>query len=613
MCLRERKLIMKKIFSALMALSLAATATMPVFAYKFSDIEDKSYSWAASYIEKMNDAGYITGYEDGTFRPDNEVTRLEGLALFARAMGSNNETNKELLEIAHEDYDNTIKNYSLAWGTDEIAYLMYKGVLKKSDLDTYLLGTEKDTPMSRYEAAIIITKALGGERDESFDDNGIVLDYADAKDIPSTAVKYVYYATKAGIMNGMGDGKFSPKTSVSRAQMAVMLARTVEKTDYSFKKAKLMSIADDRTVTYKGADGTEGKYVYTDNTVMRALGTVTQPSLITTGVQAIFGLSGDELVSIDTLSDMPDETVTGVYKSYTSSNGNTYIQVDVDGKTSSYQLAKDVSIIYGGSPSTIRAFSTGDAVSLSISGGLVESVVGKEKEVEVKNLVVDAMDIGDDVTITVSSADSEYNGKTFTVASDVIVLKNSTSADLSKVYTGDTISITLQYNKIIKIVATSTKKTVEGTISSLTIASPLSSMVVSSGGTTYTYEIPADVTISVNGEKGSLYDFRVGDSVKLSVESNAITAISATTTQTTSGQITGVVAGINSSYGFISVTTSDGNTQQIFCKDTTTKFITASGTDKKMSGISVGQTITARGTITSGAFMATLVIIESEG
>ncbi len=604
---------MKKIFSALMALSLAATATMPVFAYKFSDIEDKSYSWAASYIEKMNDAGYITGYEDGTFRPDNEVTRLEGLALFARAMGSNNETNKELLEIAHEDYDNTIKNYSLAWGTDEIAYLMYKGVLKKSDLDTYLLGTEKDTPMSRYEAAIIITKALGGERDESFDDNGIVLDYADAKDIPSTAVKYVYYATKAGIMNGMGDGKFSPKTSVSRAQMAVMLARTVEKTDYSFKKAKLMSIADDRTVTYKGADGTEGKYVYTDNTVMRALGTVTQPSLITTGVQAIFGLSGDELVSIDTLSDMPDETVTGVYKSYTSSNGNTYIQVDVDGKTSSYQLAKDVSIIYGGSPSTIRAFSTGDAVSLSISGGLVESVVGKEKEVEVKNLVVDAMDIGDDVTITVSSADSEYNGKTFTVASDVIVLKNSTSADLSKVYTGDTISITLQYNKIIKIVATSTKKTVEGTISSLTIASPLSSMVVSSGGTTYTYEIPADVTISVNGEKGSLYDFRVGDSVKLSVESNAITAISATTTQTTSGQITGVVAGINSSYGFISVTTSDGNTQQIFCKDTTTKFITASGTDKKMSGISVGQTITARGTITSGAFMATLVIIESEG
>ncbi len=49
-------------------------------------------------------------------------------------------------------------------GTDEIAYLMYKGALKKTDLDTYLKDDEKkDTPMKRYEAAIIITKAMGGE------------------------------------------------------------------------------------------------------------------------------------------------------------------------------------------------------------------------------------------------------------------------------------------------------------------------------------------------------------------------------------------------------------------------------------------------------------------
>ena len=37
----------------------------------------------------MAEQGYINGYEDGTYRPDNEVTRLETILLFARAMGSN--------------------------------------------------------------------------------------------------------------------------------------------------------------------------------------------------------------------------------------------------------------------------------------------------------------------------------------------------------------------------------------------------------------------------------------------------------------------------------------------------------------------------------------------
>ena len=45
---------------------------------------------------------------------------------------------------------------------------MYKGALKKTDLDTYLKDDEKDTPMKRYEAAIIITKAMGGEEKGTF-------------------------------------------------------------------------------------------------------------------------------------------------------------------------------------------------------------------------------------------------------------------------------------------------------------------------------------------------------------------------------------------------------------------------------------------------------------
>lgn len=35
----------------------------------------------------MAGKGFISGYEDNTFRPDNDVTRLEALSLFARSNG----------------------------------------------------------------------------------------------------------------------------------------------------------------------------------------------------------------------------------------------------------------------------------------------------------------------------------------------------------------------------------------------------------------------------------------------------------------------------------------------------------------------------------------------
>lgn len=66
--------------------------------YSFTDISAAQYSWAADYIQEMYEEGYVTGYEDNTYRPDNEVTRQECLSLFARAMGSGDEANKEILE-----------------------------------------------------------------------------------------------------------------------------------------------------------------------------------------------------------------------------------------------------------------------------------------------------------------------------------------------------------------------------------------------------------------------------------------------------------------------------------------------------------------------------------
>lgn len=63
----------------------------------FTDVsEDK---WYASYVEKAAQLGLVTGYEDGTFRPENTVTRAEAVTMINRMLDRDPETAQALKEM----------------------------------------------------------------------------------------------------------------------------------------------------------------------------------------------------------------------------------------------------------------------------------------------------------------------------------------------------------------------------------------------------------------------------------------------------------------------------------------------------------------------------------
>lgn len=608
-----RKRIIMRAASLALALAVSAPAVLaaPV---NFTDMKDEKYSWAATEVKDMAAAGYINGYEDGTYRPDNQVTRQECLSLFARVMGSNAEENKEVLAIAHEKYDELIAPYSLTWGTDEIVYLVYKGVLKETDLITYLKNDEKSKPMSRYEAAIIITKAMGGEKQALLDKNA-QLTYTDALLIPISAVGYVKYASDQDILKGMEDGSFSPTTSVTRAQIAVMLSRVVDKCDYEFKTGKLTKVdTASRMVTMKDEDGKNTEYPYSENTVMRAVGEEYEPADMIEGVSAIFAFSANKLMSIDAISSTPDETIVGRYQGKANSSGKLYIRVTPNGSTEqvSYECAADVSMMFDDSPATINSFQQGDTVELEISNGKVESIKGTKKETKITGATVTDVSINPELTVTISHSNEDYDGMTFNVSEKVIVKKNNIESSMDQIYAGDRVTLTLEYGVITKIEATSTTVTKEGVIKKI-VFSDRPTITVNINGDESEYEVTRDCQITVNNEEADLYSFRVGDKVTLTIESDAVKKIKATSTTTSSGNITGVITSINPSYGFISVDIGDGSgtVQTVFCSDKTTKFITIDGELKAMSKVKAGDTVQINGTVSNGAFVAKLVVIVS--
>ena len=62
-----------------------------------TSFSDTASHWARSTIETASANGWVTGYPDGTFRPNNSITRAEAMAMLNRMLGRLPESNRDLL------------------------------------------------------------------------------------------------------------------------------------------------------------------------------------------------------------------------------------------------------------------------------------------------------------------------------------------------------------------------------------------------------------------------------------------------------------------------------------------------------------------------------------
>lgn len=179
----------------------------------FSDVP--SGYWAESSIARMSVKGVITGYQDGTFGVYKPVTRLEMTAMIIRTMGWDSNASIEVIPGIFKDPAELP-----LWGKKYVAIGVNRGLISGEDL-TRFRGLE---PAKRYEVAQYIGKAMGLE-DEAALHESDKLNYTDAKDIPAGARGYVALLRDRELMTGNTDGTFKPLQNVTRAEMAVLIAK----------------------------------------------------------------------------------------------------------------------------------------------------------------------------------------------------------------------------------------------------------------------------------------------------------------------------------------------------------------------------------------------------
>ncbi|HOK49994.1 MAG TPA: S-layer homology domain-containing protein, partial [Sedimentibacter sp.] len=66
----------------------------------FSDIDGH---WAKEWIEKAVNSGFVTGYEDGTFKPDRTITRAEFSTMLNKAIKVESSTEINFSDVNDKD------------------------------------------------------------------------------------------------------------------------------------------------------------------------------------------------------------------------------------------------------------------------------------------------------------------------------------------------------------------------------------------------------------------------------------------------------------------------------------------------------------------------------
>jgi len=99
-----KKSMKNSIVTAVLTSALLLTSAN---AFAFSDVAEDH--WASSYITKLTDSGYINGYEDGTFAPSNFITRAEFVTIINKVKGVSATSDKTFTDVqADKWYANEI-------------------------------------------------------------------------------------------------------------------------------------------------------------------------------------------------------------------------------------------------------------------------------------------------------------------------------------------------------------------------------------------------------------------------------------------------------------------------------------------------------------------------
>ena len=192
------------------SIAVAETGTSGNNTAVFKDVETNTDMGKA--ISEMYELGYLAGYEDGTFKPNGEITRAELVRVINQVMKYSSEDKivTDNASIMKDFADNTTEDKG--WYYEDVRIAQSYGYIKGFEDNTF----RPRENFTRQQVCVVLS-ALA-----ELDDTNVNAEISD--EVSEWAIKYVNNAIAYGLMPLEKNNTFRATKNITRGEVCLALA-----------------------------------------------------------------------------------------------------------------------------------------------------------------------------------------------------------------------------------------------------------------------------------------------------------------------------------------------------------------------------------------------------
>ena len=315
----------------------------------------------------------------------------------------------------------------------------------------------------------------------------------------------------------------------------------------------------------------------------------------------------NELVSmaVDTVTDY----VQGSVKSFTYAKDQNDITLTnlSTGKSTTYDISSKAAIRFNGEDIALKELERNSFATLQLSGGDVVTLLDAYPGSTTTEGVIESITYGTPTTLAVKTANDSVMTFELDLTDLPAIYRDGKSSSLDKIKSGDTVVVTVRYNKVTTLETTPQSANVTGTITRVVQdAAGITFDVKLTDGSTASYTVSEGVSVTQDGTAVSLYTLKPNDAVAMVVSGGDVVSIEVDRGSGSSSQLEGTVLVPNTKDKTLMVQLTDGNVLTADVSDAS--FMSASGSSTSLRQLEAGDRVQLFGDYKGAQFVATLVL-----
>lgn len=490
-------------------------------------------TWARSYTAWALKNRLIKGYPDGTFKPNQAVTRAEMASLLNRSepfldLGEK-VVHGKLLRISEDTLFLTVNGQLKVYKITEEARIFNENGKKAnlSDLTnnsavTLVFNDSDITFMEVLSSSYVLEKVRGTVLKVLSEEGVIVVRDNRQKIFAGVVASNAFVSSQTGDIDSLTNVTSGSQVEVgynSDNQVVYVMLLNGKYDDSGFIIQELKT--NKNILVVKSDSGQSRSFKISKNVTVIIPG-VRFPVIddLQPGDKVFLNYSGDTVNEIELLKANQEMSLTGKVVFVSTDKNLLAVQTD-NGSIETYPVDTNVKVIISGyTKPKLSDVSANDSVILDVQNGSVVSITVKNKSSEelVKGTIVSIDHYDEVITIT---NEITYELESYELSKNARIIIDDRNRSLSSLETGMKVEIELENNKIIHL---EYKNTIEGIIKSINEEKKRITLSIESSSKTF--QLDNDLEINIYGRsKADLDDLNIADYVEIKIEDDKVIEI----------------------------------------------------------------------------------------